>query len=74
MAAFEYRALDARGKEKKGIQEADTAKQIRQSLREQGLTPLEVVPAAEGDKQVKGEKARHLAAFLKRKYLPQISL
>ena len=34
MAAFEYRALDGRGKEQKGILEADTAKQIRQALRE----------------------------------------
>ncbi|MBQ4859951.1 type II secretion system inner membrane protein GspF [Pseudoalteromonas sp. MMG007] len=65
MAAFEYRALDGRGKEKKGILEADTAKQIRQVLREQKLTPLEVVPAAQGDKQVKGEKAPLLGSFLK---------
>lgn len=42
MAAFEYKALDGRGKNKKGILEADTAKQIRQMLREKGLTPLEV--------------------------------
>lgn len=65
MAAFEYRALDSRGKEIKGIQEADTAKQIRQSLREQGLTPLEVVPAAEGEKHVKGEKSSLFGSFFK---------
>jgi general secretion pathway protein F len=51
VAAFEYRALDGRGKNKKGILEADTAKQIRQMLREQGLTPLEVVQAADKEKQ-----------------------
>ncbi|KTF09799.1 type II secretion system inner membrane protein GspF [Pseudoalteromonas sp. H105] len=67
MAAFEYRALDGRGKEKKGILEADTAKQIRQSLREQGLTPLEVVPAAEGDKQVKGAKQSLFSGMFKSK-------
>ncbi|MGS0537091.1 type II secretion system inner membrane protein GspF [Pseudoalteromonas sp. SaAl2] len=67
MAAFEYRALDGRGKEKKGILEADTAKQIRQSLREQGLTPLEVVPAAEGDKQVKGAKKSAFGGLFKSK-------
>lgn len=67
MAAFEYRALDGRGKEKKGILEADTAKQIRQSLREQGLTPLEVVPAAEGDKQVKGAKQSPFSGMFKSK-------
>lgn len=67
MAAFEYRALDGRGKEKKGILEADTAKQIRQSLREQSLTPLEVVPAAEGDKQVKGAKQSLFSGMFKSK-------
>lgn len=67
MAAFEYRALDGRGKEKKGILEADTAKQIRQSLREQGLTPLEVMPAAEGDKQVKGAKSSAFGGLFKSK-------
>ncbi|NMR27845.1 MULTISPECIES: type II secretion system inner membrane protein GspF [Pseudoalteromonas] len=67
MAAFEYRALDGRGKDKKGILEADTAKQVRQSLREQGLTPLEVIPAAQGDKQVKGEKTTFLGGFFKPK-------
>ena len=51
MAAFEYRALDAKGKEKKGILEGDTAKQIRQQLREKGMMPLEVTPAAEKEKQ-----------------------
>ena len=42
MAAFEYIALDAKGKEKKGIIEADTAKQARQILRDQSLTPLQI--------------------------------
>jgi general secretion pathway protein F len=65
MAAFEYRALDGKGKEKKGLLEADTAKQIRQMLREQKLTPLEVVPAADGDKQVKGAKAPLLGNLFK---------
>ncbi|MAD89700.1 MAG: type II secretion system protein GspF [Pseudoalteromonas sp.] len=51
MAAFEYRALDGKGKEKKGILEGDTAKQIRQQLREKGMMPLEVAPAAEKEKQ-----------------------
>jgi general secretion pathway protein F len=51
MAAFEYRALDGKGKEKKGILEADTAKQVRQMLRDKAMMPLEVLPAAEKDKQ-----------------------
>ena len=42
MAAFEYLALDPRGREKKGVLEADTARLARQLLRQQSLTPLEV--------------------------------
>ncbi len=42
MAAFEYVALDPAGKQKKGILEGDTPRQIRQLLREKKLIPLEV--------------------------------
>jgi len=51
MAAYEYIALDAGGKQKKGILEADSVRQIRQLLRDQGLTPLNVDTAAEGKTQ-----------------------
>jgi general secretion pathway protein F len=47
MAAFEYVALDTRGKQSKGVMEADSARQLRQLLRDKGLMPLEVGPAAE---------------------------
>lgn len=42
MGAFEYTALDGRGHESKGVVEGDTPRQIRQQLREQGLTPLAI--------------------------------
>jgi general secretion pathway protein F len=42
MAAFEFIALDAKGKQRKGILEADSAKQVRQQLREKAWTPLSV--------------------------------
>ena len=42
MAAFEYKALDPKGKQKKGVIEADSARQVRQQLREKGLAPIEV--------------------------------
>ena len=43
MPAFAYVALDSSGSEKKGVLEGDNPRQIRQQLREQQLTPLEVV-------------------------------
>ncbi len=46
MGAFDYIALDSGGKEKKGVLEGDTPRQIRQQLRDKGLTPLEVQEAS----------------------------
>ncbi|HHJ14156.1 MAG TPA: type II secretion system protein GspF [Gammaproteobacteria bacterium] len=54
MGAFEYVALDAGGKEKKGVLEGDTPRQIRQQLRDQGLTPLEVSEASQRVARKKG--------------------
>lgn len=45
MAAFEYKALDAKGKQKKGTIEGDNARQVRQRLKEQGMIPVEVMEA-----------------------------
>ncbi len=47
MGAFEYQALDARGRTRKGISTGDTARQVRQQLREKGLTPLSVIIVGE---------------------------
>ncbi|HET7675060.1 MAG TPA: type II secretion system inner membrane protein GspF [Gammaproteobacteria bacterium] len=46
MAAFEFQALDPRGRARKGVLEGDTPRQIRQQLREQGLMPLAVTAVA----------------------------
>ena len=47
MGAFEYTALDASGKERKGILEGDTPRHIRQLLREQQLLPVNVAEVAQ---------------------------
>jgi general secretion pathway protein F len=54
MGAFEYSALDTRGKERKGVLEGDTARQVRQQLREQGMTPLHVEEVAERESRSGG--------------------
>lgn len=46
MAAYEYQALDGKGRRKQ-VLEADSARQVRQQLREMGLTPLEVSETVE---------------------------
>ncbi|CDI03991.1 general secretory pathway component, cryptic [Candidatus Competibacter denitrificans Run_A_D11] len=46
MPAYQYAALDAKGRQRKGLLEADTPRMARQSLREQGLNPLSVEEVA----------------------------
>jgi general secretion pathway protein F len=46
MGAYEYVALDTAGREKKGVLEGDTAKHVRQLLRERDLLPVTVTEAA----------------------------
>ena len=50
MAAFEYVALNQRGREEKGVLEADSTRQVRQLLRDRGLTPLDVSPTRKDEK------------------------
>jgi general secretion pathway protein F len=47
MPAFEYTALDAAGKERRGVQEGDTPKHVRIQLRELGLLPVTVAELAD---------------------------
>jgi general secretion pathway protein F len=42
LGAFEYTAVDTSGRERKGVLEGDTARQVRQLLRDQALLPVEV--------------------------------
>lgn len=52
MAAFSYIALDATGREVRGVLEAETGRIARGKLREQQLSPVEVVPV--GQRRVQG--------------------
>jgi general secretion pathway protein F len=54
MGAFEYTALDERGRQKRGLLEGDTPRQVRQQLREQGLTPLDVQEVSAQQDQRRG--------------------
>ena len=47
MAAFEYSALNERGREQKGVLEADSSRHVRQILRDRGLAPLSVEASSE---------------------------
>lgn len=57
MAAFDYQAVDSRGKTKKGVIEGDTPRQARALLREQGLMPTEVVLTLSSEKNKSGKKS-----------------
>jgi general secretion pathway protein F len=60
MGAFEYTALDAGGKERKGVLEGDTARQVRQLLREKQLLPVTVSEVAQ--KEAKRQQSFSLLA------------
>ncbi|GMR00754.1 MAG: type II secretion system inner membrane protein GspF [Gammaproteobacteria bacterium] len=65
MAAFDYIALDAKGKERKGVVEGDTARQVRQMLRDKGLTTLEITESRK-KAQAHDNKAKNVPGFLQR--------
>jgi general secretion pathway protein F len=63
MAAFDYIALDAKGKERKGVIEGDAARQVRQMLRDKGLMPLEI---SESHKKASGKQDDSQGSILKK--------
>ncbi|HUY83397.1 MAG TPA: type II secretion system inner membrane protein GspF [Steroidobacteraceae bacterium] len=68
MGAFEYTALDADGKERRGLIEGDTPKHVRQLLRERQLLPIEIQEAA------RNERKRARANLLMRRGLSSLDL
>jgi len=55
MGAFEYVALDKSGKESKGLLEGDTAKHVRQILRDRHMFPVKVTEVAK--KESRGQRS-----------------
>jgi general secretion pathway protein F len=51
LGAFEYTAVDASGRERKGVLEGDTARQVRQLLRDQALLPVTVSEVSQTEKK-----------------------
>lgn len=51
MGAFEFTALDAGGREHKGVLEGDAPRQIRQQLRDRGWAPISVHEVAQQEQQ-----------------------
>ena len=50
MPAYQFTAIDASGKQQKGVLEGDSARQIRQQLRDKELIPVTVYPVEQKDK------------------------
>jgi general secretion pathway protein F len=51
MGAFQYVAVDPTGRERKGVLEGDTARQVRQLLRDQNLLPVTVSEVAQEERR-----------------------
>lgn len=56
MPAYQYAALDAKGRQRKGLIEADTPRLARQSLRERGLNPLGVEEVGANQERDRGRR------------------
>ena len=81
MAAYHYTALDASGRQKKGVDEGDTPRHVRQQLRNKGWTPLEVHEVLGKNHSLKRSADANLAAAgamkkkpVKKLFNPSISI
>jgi general secretion pathway protein F len=58
MGAFEYTAVDRGGRQRKGVLEGDTARHVRQLLRERGMLPMTVNEVVERERRAGGFSIR----------------
>ena len=56
MPAFEFQALDSNGNISRGVVQGDSARQVRQQLRDRNLTPMVVTAVAEGSRRGTGRR------------------
>jgi general secretion pathway protein F len=70
MGAYEYTALDDGGRERKGVLEGDTPRQIRQLLRDKGWAPLAVAEVAQRER----ERDRGISPFRRGASAAEIAL
>jgi general secretion pathway protein F len=74
MTAFQYTAMDKAGKKHKGVAEADSARQVRQQLRDKHLVPIDISEVIGGAKKPKNKKKSSLSLSLKRKRISTANL
>ncbi|CAM2859939.1 type II secretion system inner membrane protein GspF [Acinetobacter celticus] len=55
MPAYQFTAIDTSGKQQKGVLEGDSARQIRQQLRDKALIPVAVHPVEQKDKHAQNQ-------------------
>src|SRR5512144_1541094 len=63
MAAFLYVAVDAGGRERRGVLEGDTARNVRQLLREQALLPVSVTEVVGEQREAAASGGRRRFSF-----------
>lgn len=59
MPAYHYKALDEQGAVQKGLLEGDSARQVRQQLRDKRWTPMEVGAVNSNQHRQSGQKSRY---------------
>tara|TARA_R110000868_G_scaffold8205_9_gene42886 strand:+ start:69324 stop:70547 length:1224 start_codon:yes stop_codon:yes gene_type:complete len=72
MPAFNYSALDNKGREKRGVLEADSAKQVRQQLRARGMAPTDITEVT--GKIKPGQSSSFMSSFGKRISINELAL